>query len=202
VSDYLAAAGRGAPAVVVVHDWYGQLPHVRGLADDLAGAGVTALAVDLYDGASTTAEAEAQRLMDALDGTKARQRLIDAVKTLRSADHAAPRVSAVAFSMGGDLALSAAKAGLFDAVVGYYATALPDDAPLPCPVQLHLAETDDFEPPDLPQQFVAAVVRAGGTAEFHVYEGTQHSFANADAAYYDEAATAQAWYRTRGFLGV
>src|SRR3712207_7468077 len=51
---------RSSDLVVVVHDWYGQLPHVRALCDDLASAGFTALAVDLYDGATAADEAEAE----------------------------------------------------------------------------------------------------------------------------------------------
>ena len=199
--DYFAGAGAGAPAVVVVHDWYGLLPHVVRLCDTLAEAGLTALAVDLYDGRSTTDEAEAERLMDELDGAAARARLAAAVRDLRRAEVLAPRVSAIGFSMGGQLALGTAAMGLFDAVVAYYASLTPTEAAMPCPVQLHLAGVVDFDPPDLPQQFVAAVRAAGGTATAHEYPGTEHSFANADTAYYDPAATASAQAATLGFLG-
>jgi carboxymethylenebutenolidase len=52
---YLAEpSGTVRAGVVVVHDWYGQLPHVRAIADELAAAGLAALAVDLYDGRTTT----------------------------------------------------------------------------------------------------------------------------------------------------
>ena len=186
---------------MVVHDWYGQLPHVRGLCDDLADRGLSALAVDLYAGATTTNPGEAERLMDALDGAAALSAITDAVRTMRRAGVMAPRVAAVGFSMGGQLVLDAAKKGLFDAVVAYYASLGPDDVPMPCPVQLHLAGVIDFEPDDLPQQFVGAVRSGGGAAEAHVYEGTEHSFANTDVASYDAGATAAAWDRTLGFLG-
>ena len=198
---YLAAAGEGAPSVVVVHDWYGQFPHVRSLCDDLAGRGLSALAVDLYDGATTTDPAVAERLMHALDGAAAHAALADAVRTMRRSGVMASRVSAVGFSMGGQLTLSAAKRGLFDSAVAYYASLGGDDVPMPCPVQLHLAGVVDFEPPDLPQQFVEAVRAAGGSAQAHVYEGTDHSFANADVELYDAGAAAAAWNRTVDFLG-
>lgn len=201
MADHLAVAARGAPAVVVVHDWYGLLPHVRDVCEALAAAGLTAVAVDLYDGGSTTDEDEAAVLMDALDGAAARERLAGAVRDLRRADVLAPRVSALGYSMGGDLALSSATAGLFDAVVAYYATLPPERAPLPCPVQLHLAGAVDFEPPDLPQQFVDATLAVGGAAEAYTYPATAHSFANADVAYHDAGATASAWQRALAFLG-
>lgn len=199
--DHVVLAERGAPAVVVVHDWYGLLPHVQKLCERLVEAGFSVYAVDLYDGRSTTDEGEAEQLMDALDGAVARQRLAAAVRDLRRGDALAPRITAVGYSMGGQLALSTAAAGLFDAVVAYYASLGPHDVPMPCPVQLHLAGAVDFEPPDMPQQFVAAVRDTGGTAEAHVYDGTLHSFANADAEYFDASATATAEQRTIGFLG-
>ena len=72
---------------------------------------------------------------------------------------------------------------------------------MPCPVQLHLAGVVDFEPANLPQQFVDAVRDSGGAAEAHVYDGTEHSFANADVGYFDAAAAALAEDRTLRFLG-
>lgn len=199
--DHVVLASRGAPAVVVVHDWYGLLPHVVTLCERLAAAGLSAHAVDLYDGRSTTDEHEAEQLMDALDGAAARQRLAAVVRDLRRGDVLAPRISAIGYSMGGQLALSAAASGLFDAVVAYDASLGPTDAPMPCPVQLHLAGVVDFEPADLPQQFVTAVLDSGGTAEAHVYEGTQHSFANADVPSFNPGATSTAQARTLQFLG-
>ena len=139
--DYFAGAGAGAPAVVVVHDWYGLLPHVVDRCDALAAAGLSALAVDLYDGRSTTDEAEAERLMGELDGAAARARLVAAVRDLRRADVLAPRVSAIGFRTGGQLALEAAAMGLFDAVVAYDAPLTPASAALPCPVLLHPADS-------------------------------------------------------------
>lgn len=201
MSDYLARSTPGAPGVVVVHDWYGLLPHVPALCDDLAEAGFSAVAVDLYDGRSTTDETEAKRLMDALDGGAARLRLAAAVRDLRRSGVMAPRVAAIGFSMGGQLVLGTGASGLFDQVVAYYASLGPDDSAMPCPIQLHLAGVVDFEPADLPHQFVDAVNTAGGTAHAYEYDGAEHSFANADSAYYSAEATALAWRRTLEFLG-
>jgi carboxymethylenebutenolidase len=48
---YLAEPdGPAAAGVLVVHDWYGLLPHVRAACDELAAGGLAALAPDLYDG--------------------------------------------------------------------------------------------------------------------------------------------------------
>lgn len=145
MTDYFVAAGNGAPAVVVAHDWYGLLPHVRALCDGLAQAGLSALAVDFYDGRSTTDEAEAEQLMGELDGAHAKSRLTEAVRNLRRADVMAPRISGIGFGMGAQLVLDTATAGLFDAVVAYDASSTPVQSALPCPVLVHrdgLADVD------------------------------------------------------------
>lgn len=185
---------------MVVHDWYGLLPHVRAVCDRIAAAGLTAVAVDLYAGRSTTDEAEAESLMDALDGAAARQQIIGAVRDVRRAGVLAPRVLGLGYSMGGQLLLDLARQGLFDAAVAFYASLSPADAPLPCPLQLHLAGEVDFDPADLPQQFTAALRAAGGVAQDFTYPGTQHSFANAESAYFDAEACALAEQRTLAFL--
>ena len=82
---YLAEpTGPGRAGVVLVHDWYGQLPHVRTLADELAGAGLAALAVDLYGGRTTTDPGEAETLAGEMDRAAAPTRLDEAVETLKS----------------------------------------------------------------------------------------------------------------------
>ena len=201
MTAYVADAGEGAPAVVVVHDWYGLLPHVRTVCDTLAASGLSAVAVDLYGGRSTTDETQAEELLEDLDGAAARQQIVAAVQDLRRAGAMAPRVLGLGYSMGGMVVLRLALQGLFDGAVAYYASLGVQDVPLPCPVQRHLAEDDDFEPADLPERFAEAVRGAGGTAAAHTYAGTRHSFANADAAHYDAESAAKAMQRTLAFLG-
>lgn len=201
-NDYLSLAGPRAPGVVVVHDWYGLLPHVRRLCDDLAAAGLTALAVDLYDGESTADDARAEQLMDTLDPAEAQRRVAEAVRRLRGAEALAPRICGLGFSMGGWVALHGAAKGLFDAVVGYY-TALNagEETALPCPLLLHLSELDDWDPPDQPERFAAEVNARGGSAQVVTHAGTQHGFANADVAAFAPEAAEGAWQATLEFLG-
>ena len=55
VNGYLAepAQATGAPAVVVIQEWWGLNEQIRGVADRFAAAGYTALVPDLYRGKST-----------------------------------------------------------------------------------------------------------------------------------------------------
>ena len=73
---YLAEPSAPARAgVVVVHDWYGQLPHVLAAADDLAAAGLVAVAPDLYDGRTATDPGQAESLAGEMNRAAAPGRL-------------------------------------------------------------------------------------------------------------------------------
>ena len=198
---YLAEpSGPGRAGVLVAHDWYGLLPHVRTACDELAAAGLVALAPDLYDGRSTTDPGQAEALMEGMDSAKARARLDAATADLRERTDGGP-VGGLGFSMGGFRVLLQATSGAYDAIAVYYA-ALDEAqaASIRCPVLLHLAEHDEFDPPELYEQFVAALRVAGTPVEAPTWPGTEHSFANADVALYAPTQAAEAWSITVEFL--
>jgi carboxymethylenebutenolidase len=193
-------SGPPVGGVLVAHDGYGRLPHVRQACDDLAGAGLLALAPDLYDGRTTTDLGQAERLMAALEGGRARARLADAADELR-ARTGGRRVGALGFSMGGTLVLEEATTGRLDAVAAYYAALQAGThPPIRCPVLLHLAEVDDWEPPDALERFAAELRAVGTEVETHTWPGTVHSFANADVPLHAPGPAAEAWAITVGFL--
>jgi carboxymethylenebutenolidase len=201
-SGYLAESATPGPPVLVVHDWFGLLPHVSLYCDGLADAGFVAFAPDLYDGRTTTEPDQAEHLLAALDVTQARQQLDAAIGYLRTQHAMGPhRIGAVGFSIGGWLALLTATTGTLDAVVAYYAILNAGEfAPLSCPVLLNLAETDDWDPVDAPDRFVSALGAAGSTVEAHVHAGTEHSFANGDVAASEPRQSRKAWTATLDFL--
>jgi carboxymethylenebutenolidase len=198
---YLAEPPRAAgAAVLVVHDWYGLLPHVRAASDELAAAGLATLAPDLYGGRTATDPAQAEALMEGMDKAAARARLDEAVATLRDRAGGGP-VGVLGWSLGGMFALLQATTGNVDAAAVYYAALDADDAAkIRCPVLLHLAETDEFDPPELYDGFVTALRAAGTEVEVHTWPGTEHSFANRDVALHVPDAAAEAWSITVGFL--
>jgi carboxymethylenebutenolidase len=198
---YLAEPPRSASAgVLVVHDWCGLLPHVRAASDELAAAGLVALAPDLYGGRIAADPAQAEALVEGMDQAAARARLDEAVATLRNRVGGGP-VGVLGWSLGGMFALLQATTGNVDAAAVYYAALDADDAAkIRCPVLLHLAETDEFDPPELYDGFVAALRAAGTEVEVHTWPGTEHSFANRDVALHAPDAAAEAWSITVGFL--
>jgi carboxymethylenebutenolidase len=138
--------------------------------------------------------------MEGMDKAAARVRLDEAVATLRDRVGGGP-VGVLGWSLGGMFALLQATTGNVDAAAVYYAALDADDAAkIRCPVLLHLAETDEFDPPELYDGFVAALRAAGTEAEVHTWPGTEHSFANRDVALHAPDAAAEAWSITLGFL--
>jgi carboxymethylenebutenolidase len=198
--SYLAEpAGPAAAGVLVVHDWYGRLPHVRAACDELAAAGLLALAPDLYGGRTTTDPEQAEALMEGMDKPTARARLDEAVATLR--DRVGGPVGVLGWSLGGMFALLQATTGTVDAAAVYYAALDEEDAAsIRCPVLLHLAEVDEFDPPEYYDGFVAALRAAGTEVAVHTWPGTKHSFANADVSLHVPDAAAEAWSITVRFL--
>ena len=198
---YLAEpSGPAGAGVVVVHDWYGRLPHVRAVADELAEAGLAALAVDLYDGRTAADPAQAEALADQMDRTAAPGRLDLAVATLKARTGGGP-VGVLGWSLGGSYAIGLVTRGEIAAAAIYYAAGDEDDAArISCPVLLHLAETDEFDPPEFYEGFVSALRAAGIEVEVHTWPSTEHSFANRDVALHTPAAAAEAWSVTVRFL--
>jgi carboxymethylenebutenolidase len=198
---YLAEpSSEGRAGVVVVHDWYGQLPHVRAVADELATAGLTALAVDLYDGRTATDPGQAEALAGQMDRAAAPRRLDEAVTTLKGRVAGGP-LGVLGWSLGGSYVVGLAARDDVAAAVLYYAAGDTDDAAkIHCPVLLQLAETDEFDPPEFYEGFAAALRAAGTEVEVHTWPGTEHSFANRDVALHTPEQAAEAWSITVGFL--
>jgi carboxymethylenebutenolidase len=198
---YLAEPpGPATAGVVVVHDWYGRLPHVRAVCDELAAAGLVAAAPDLYDGRTTTDPGQAESLAGEMDRAAAPGRLEEAVTALKARVDGGP-VGVLAWSLGGMYAVGLAAGGGIDAAALYYAAGDEDDAAkIHCPVLLQLAETDEFDPPEFYEGFVNALRAAGTEVEVHTWPGTEHSFANRDVALHAPGAAGEAWSTTVRFL--
>jgi carboxymethylenebutenolidase len=190
----------GAPLIVLLHDWYGRLPWLEFYAEALARIGFRVSVPDLYDGVATTDAATAEQLFDGLDLRRALAIIDDTIDTEREAGSA--RVGLVGFSLGGWIALLHAQGGAAEAVVAYYATVGQDQhGVIPCPVMLHLAEDDEFEPAEQVEAFVGRLKDHGTPVTQWSYLGTQHGFANATAKEaLNRDAAALAYARSASFL--
>jgi carboxymethylenebutenolidase len=198
---YLSEPALTGPGVIVVHDGYGLLPHVRRRCDWLAEAGFVALAVDLYDGRVARTPAEAERLVGGLDQVRARGMVAIAATQLLARPKVRPqRVGAVGFGLGGRLALRAATSGALDALIAFYAVLSPAERSLvPCPTLLHLTGGPD-EQDAIVRAFLHDLRTSGTELTVRTWSGAPPGFANADRGDYREKPTVAAWVETAGFL--
>ncbi|MFL6128450.1 MAG: dienelactone hydrolase family protein [Mycobacteriales bacterium] len=198
---YLAEPPAAGPGVLVVHDEYGLLPHIRRRCDWLAEAGFVALAVDLYDGRVTHDPEEAGRLAGRVDVVRGRGLLATAATQLLARPKVRPpRVGAVGFGIGGRLALLTATTGTLDAVVAVSAVLPPAErALLPCPTLLHLTGGPAEQDAEA-RSFIGDLRSSGTEVTVRTWSGVPDGFANADRPDYREQVAIAAWVETTGFL--
>ena len=98
-----------APAVVVIQEWWGLVPHVMDVTESFAHEGFLAFAPDLYHGRTTTSPDEAGRLLMELDVERAGREIAGAgAYLLQRPDCSSKKFGVVGFCMGGALAQYAA----------------------------------------------------------------------------------------------
>lgn len=210
---YLAVPASGSGAgVVVLQEWWGLVPQIKGVCDRLAAAGFTALAPDLYHGemAEHTEMDKAGELMTNLPADRAARDMSGAVTFLLEHDAcASATVGVVGFCMGGMLALriAAIEGGRIGVAAPFYGAPLGDDSldwsNLSATVEGHFAENDDFFGPEPVKALEAQLKALGKAVDFHVHPGTGHGFTNEEnpLGNYNPAATEAAWTRTLTLLG-
>jgi carboxymethylenebutenolidase len=198
------------PAVVVIQEWWGLVPHIKEVAERFAAAGLVALAPDLYYGQAASEPDEARKLSMALDRQRAVEEIAAAAAYLAGLPQVAPKkVGAVGWCMGGALSLSAAAqfGGAGDGAVGaavcFYGRPLDpaDTARLAVPVLGLYASEDHGIPVDAVRAFEEELVRHQVPHEIHIYEGAHHAFFNDTRPVYDPDAAADAWRRTLDWFG-
>lgn len=108
VPAYVAGT-TGAPAVIVLQEWWGVTPQIERHASKFVDAGYRVLIPDLYKGKVGVDAEEASHLMDGLDFSRAVIDVAAVAANLKSVERV-PAVGVVGFCMGGVLALGTAAA--------------------------------------------------------------------------------------------
>ncbi|HSP55525.1 MAG TPA: dienelactone hydrolase family protein [Dehalococcoidia bacterium] len=200
--DGLLARPEGSgpfPGVIVIQEWWGLDDHIKDVAARLAAVGFAALAPDLYHGTVTHEPDEAQKMMMALDMSRATRELTKAADYLASQPFIAGRgIGAIGFCMGGGLAMSLACNSRHVKAVAPFYGANPDPidqvANLQGPVFAAYAQNDAWITPPVRDALAAALRRHGKQSEMKVYEGTDHAFFNdTRPEVHNSAAAADAW---------
>jgi carboxymethylenebutenolidase len=203
VSAALAApAALPAPAVMLIHEWWGLNDQIKAVAAALADTGYLALAIDLYDGGVTDDPQEARSLVGAVDPKAATDTCASWVRWLSAHEDGTGKVGTVGWCFGGGWSLNASLAAPADATVVYYGNVQKGReqlAALAGPVLGHFATSDRWIDSDMVSGFESEMAAAGKSAESHWYEAA-HGFANPTSARYDEEDAALAWQRTLAFF--
>jgi carboxymethylenebutenolidase len=194
------ASGKG-PAVVVIQEWWGLVPHVEDLVERFAKEGFVAIAPDLYHGKTTKSPDEAGKMLMELDVDRAEREIAGAgAYLLGRPECSSSKFGVVGFCMGGALAQYAAtknpaQVGAAVSFYGGFKKVNNDWEKLEAPILFIYGEKDQGVPPN-PE--LAEKLRAMGKhAEAIVYPDANHAFFNdTRPEVYNAEAARDAWQRT------
>jgi carboxymethylenebutenolidase len=210
---YLAAPSSGkGPGIIVIQEIFGVNEFVRATADGLAARGFFALAPDLFwrlepnIQLTDKTDAEWKRAFDFMGKFNVDNGVKDiqaSITHLRRHAGVSGKVGAVGYCLGGLLAYLTAARTDSDASVSYYGVnidkMLGESKKIRHPLLLHIAEADEYVPPDA-QKTILAGVAGNPLITANVYPKMNHAFARMGGAHYDQANAELANGRTLTFF--
>lgn len=204
------------PGVLVVHEWWGLTPYIKGRAEQLAGLGYIAFAIDMYGKGKTASTAEEA---GALAGTYNKDRALmrsraqAGLEVLRKHALTDPgRIAAIGYCFGGTTALELARSGAeLAGVVSFHgglSTPNPGDAANIKGKVLALHGADDpFVDAGQVAAFQEEMRKAGVDWQMVLYGGAVHSFTNpasgndpSKGVAYNERADRRSWEAMKLFF--
>ena len=192
-----------APAVLLIHEWWGLNDQIKAVANDLAQAGFLAFAIDMFNGSVATTREQAMAQIRALGNAAGTKAVAGAVEWLRSHEKGNGKVGTVGWCFGGGWSLNASLATPVDATVIYYGSVTKNAnqlKPLRGPVLGHFGTLDKRINAEMVGGFEGAM-REAGKSDLTVHWYTaDHAFANPSGARYDQDDAELAWTRTLAFL--
>lgn len=208
ISGYLARGKDKTkrPAVIVIHENRGLVPHIQDVTRRIALEGFLAFGVDTlspYGGTPADEDKAREQFAAVIKPDEAAIRLAAAVPFLANHPESTGNVGAVGFCWGGGMVNRlAVMSPTLKAGVAYYGLQVSaDQVPaIKAALLLHYAGNDERIDAGIPA-YEAALKANGKRYTIHVYEGAQHAFNNdTSAARYDKTAADLAWGRTIAFF--
>jgi dienelactone hydrolase len=204
------------PAVLIVHEWTGIGPYVRHRAEQIAGLGYVAFAVDIYGKGIRPAdvnEAAKQATLYRADRPLMRRRAqvgMDEAKKLAFVDGS--RIAVMGYCFGGGVALELGRTGAdLKGVVSFHGnldTPHPqDNGAIKAKVLVFQGAEDPFEPLAKCDAFMADLRKTRVDWQVVIYSGAVHGFTNPDngtdpskGMAYNKEADLRSWEVMKAFF--
>ncbi len=193
------------PAVIVIHENRGLVPHIKEVTRRMAKEGFLSLAPDALSPVGGTPDdiSNVGELFAKLDSDETTQNFVSAVAYLKTHPNSSGKVGCTGFCWGGAMTNQVAvNSEDLDAAVPYYGRQPePDDVKkIKSPVLAHYAENDERINSGI-AAFEEALKAAGKEYQIFIYPGTGHGFNNdTNPGRYNPEAAKLAWDRTIDFF--
>jgi carboxymethylenebutenolidase len=198
-------SGKKFPAVIVIHENRGLVPHIQDVTRRMAKEGFLALAPDALSPVGGTPEdiSNVGELFKKLVPEQTTKNFVAAVKYLKTNPLTNGKVGCTGFCWGGAMTNQVAvNSPDLDAAVPYYGRQplAEDVAKIKAPLMAHYAGNDAGINAGIPA-FEEALKKYNKEYQIFMYEGASHAFNNdSNAERYNEQAAKLAWGRTIAFF--
>jgi carboxymethylenebutenolidase len=197
--------GKKFPAVIVIHENRGLVPHIQEVTRRMAREGFLALAPDALSPVGGTPEdiSNVGALFKQLVPEQTTKNFVAAVKYLETHPNSNGKVGCTGFCWGGAMTNQVAvNSPDLDAAVPYYGRqpAVEDVPKIKAPIMAHYAGNDAGINAGI-AAFEEALKKNNKEYQVFMYEGAAHAFNNdSNPERYNEQAAKLAWGRTIGFF--
>jgi carboxymethylenebutenolidase len=197
--------GKKFPAVIVIHENRGLVPHIQDVTRRMAKEGFLALAPDALSPVGGTPEdtSNVRELFGKLNSEETTKNFVAAVKYLKTHPLSTGKVGCTGFCWGGSMTNQVAvNSPDLDAAVPYYGSVpAPEDVPkIHASIMAHYAGNDERINAGIPS-FEEALKKNNKEYQIFIYEGANHAFNNdTNPDRYNEEAAKLAWSRTVKFF--
>jgi len=204
------------PAVLVVHEWYGLNDYAKRRAEQLAGLGYVAFAVDMYGkGNRATNPQEAAKLAGGVKGDREmmRARINAGLKALKEQKIVDPnRIAAIGYCFGGTVALELARSGApVQGVVSFHGNLDTPDPKDAAQIRGRVLVLNGADDPNVPREQIQAfeeeMRQANVDWQLVQYGNAVHGFTNpgngsdnSRGVAYNAGADARSWEAMKDFF--
>ena len=193
------------PAVIIIHENRGLVPHIREVTDRMASEGFLSLAPDALSPVGGTPEdiSNVRELFAKLNPEETTKNFVAAVKYLKAHPNSNGKVGCTGFCWGGAMTNQVAvNCPNLNAAVPYYGSQpKAEDIPkIKAPILAHYAENDERINSGI-GAFEDDLKKNGKEYQIYTYPGTGHGFNNdSNPERYNEEQANIAWKRTVDFF--